>query len=150
MKLYATTTSERASKGQGGNKFLEINILDEHKNEILFIRCIPDGTNIRTFIKPTERATRLQATTLYIPKGREQGADNCPKCNEIHDVEKAGGHDLLQAERIAICECEDHPEDEFCKQILKGNKQKSEECINKHCTNKAVTEGSLCAECIPF
>lgn len=27
MKLYATTTSERASKGQGGNKRLEINIL---------------------------------------------------------------------------------------------------------------------------
>lgn len=24
MKLYATTTSERASKGQGGNKFLKI------------------------------------------------------------------------------------------------------------------------------
>ncbi len=26
MKLYATTTSERASKGQGGNKFLRINL----------------------------------------------------------------------------------------------------------------------------
>ncbi len=26
MKLYATTTSERASKGQGGNKYLEIAI----------------------------------------------------------------------------------------------------------------------------
>jgi hypothetical protein len=26
MKLYATTTSERASKGQGGNKYLFIDI----------------------------------------------------------------------------------------------------------------------------
>jgi len=26
MKLYATTTSERASKGQGGNKYLDIKI----------------------------------------------------------------------------------------------------------------------------
>ena len=26
MKLYATTTSERASKGQGGNKYLDIDI----------------------------------------------------------------------------------------------------------------------------
>lgn len=26
MKLYATTTSERATKGQGGNQFLSINI----------------------------------------------------------------------------------------------------------------------------
>lgn len=26
MKLYATTTSERASKGQGGNKFLTVHL----------------------------------------------------------------------------------------------------------------------------
>ena len=26
MKLYATTTSERASKGQGGNEYLEITL----------------------------------------------------------------------------------------------------------------------------
>ena len=29
MKLYATTTSERASKGQGGNQFLTIEIKAE-------------------------------------------------------------------------------------------------------------------------
>lgn len=29
MKLYATTTSERASKGQGGNQFLNIEITAE-------------------------------------------------------------------------------------------------------------------------
>lgn len=34
MKLYATTTSERASKGQGGNKKLDINIL-------VYDRCNP-------------------------------------------------------------------------------------------------------------
>jgi len=32
MKLYATTTSERASKGQGGNKYLDIETLVEVKN----------------------------------------------------------------------------------------------------------------------
>ena len=32
MKLYATTTSERASKGQGGNKYLDIEILVGNKN----------------------------------------------------------------------------------------------------------------------
>lgn len=31
MKLYATTTSERATKGQGGNKYLDITILDGDK-----------------------------------------------------------------------------------------------------------------------
>lgn len=31
MKLYATTTSERASKGQGGNEYLDINIYFEDR-----------------------------------------------------------------------------------------------------------------------
>jgi len=31
MKLYATTTSERATSGQGGNKFLNISILVENR-----------------------------------------------------------------------------------------------------------------------
>lgn len=31
MKLYATTTSERASKSQGGNNYLNINVLDKEK-----------------------------------------------------------------------------------------------------------------------
>ena len=33
MKLYATVTSERASKGQGGNEFLEIVIMNEEKEQ---------------------------------------------------------------------------------------------------------------------
>ena len=44
---------------------------------------------------------------------------HCKKCGEIHDVEEAGGHDLIQAEKILVCECEKFPEDEFCQQILK-------------------------------
>lgn len=34
MKLYATVTSERASKGQGGNEFLDIQIKAEKLNGI--------------------------------------------------------------------------------------------------------------------
>lgn len=34
MKLYATTTSERASKGQGG-KFLIIDVTNEKKEKLL-------------------------------------------------------------------------------------------------------------------
>jgi hypothetical protein len=45
MKLYATTTSERASKGQGGNEYLQIEITDDKKNilGILNIKPAPDG-----------------------------------------------------------------------------------------------------------
>ena len=58
MKLYATTTSERASKGQGGNKKIEINltidaikrleigtITMEHADGIYTIYYYPINTN---------------------------------------------------------------------------------------------------------
>lgn len=41
MKLYATTTSERASKGQGG-AWLDITVTDKHKN-IIFAYTNKDG-----------------------------------------------------------------------------------------------------------
>ena len=47
MKLYATTTSERASKGQGGNKYLNVFInIDERRSDRfrLFITCHDDET----------------------------------------------------------------------------------------------------------
>jgi phosphoribosylamine-glycine ligase len=37
MKLYGQITSERASKGQGGNEFLSVQILDKNQNAILDI-----------------------------------------------------------------------------------------------------------------
>lgn len=41
MKLYATTTSERATKGQGGNDYLEINVTDEQGDIIANIAITP-------------------------------------------------------------------------------------------------------------
>jgi len=43
MQIYATTTTERASKGQGGNDFLEINVTDANKNTILELEITPKG-----------------------------------------------------------------------------------------------------------
>lgn len=40
MKLYATTTSERASKGQGGNKFITVEIT-ANKQVIALIKVFP-------------------------------------------------------------------------------------------------------------
>lgn len=42
MKLYATVTSERASKGQGG-KEIEIKVKDENKETIAIMRFTPDS-----------------------------------------------------------------------------------------------------------
>lgn len=41
MRLYATTTSERASKGQGGNNYLDIKIQDEKQRTVADITVLP-------------------------------------------------------------------------------------------------------------
>lgn len=46
MKLYATTSSERATKGQGGNDYLDINITNEHKHLLAYIRVTPRNNNV--------------------------------------------------------------------------------------------------------
>jgi hypothetical protein len=74
MKLYATTTSERASKGQGGNKFIKsvitadeeviLNAIVEDYNEDEWQTIIttPDGQQIFTSPKQI--------------KGKQQKGDN--------------------------------------------------------------------------
>ncbi len=47
MKLYATTTSERASKGQGGNEYIDIEIKNRTAITILKIRIEPDEDNAK-------------------------------------------------------------------------------------------------------
>lgn len=43
MKLYATTTSERASKGQGGNEYLNIDILINDRQQPQFRTIVKHG-----------------------------------------------------------------------------------------------------------
>jgi hypothetical protein len=46
MKLYATVTSERASKGQGGNEYVNINITNEQKHLIAYVQLKPLQNNL--------------------------------------------------------------------------------------------------------
>ena len=41
MKLYSTITSERATKGQGGNEYLIIKVLNEDKEEAITLEIKP-------------------------------------------------------------------------------------------------------------
>lgn len=47
MKLYATTTSERASKGQGGNEYLITEILDKNRDKLLTLHITAAKSNLR-------------------------------------------------------------------------------------------------------
>lgn len=46
MKLYATTTSERATKGQGGNEYLRIEIMNEEGERLANITIEPKLPNM--------------------------------------------------------------------------------------------------------
>jgi hypothetical protein len=51
MKLYATVQSERATKGQGGNDYLFINIQDERKFSFGFVAVSIDPKNFYPTIR---------------------------------------------------------------------------------------------------
>lgn len=66
MKLYATVTSERASKGQGGNRFLEVEILAEK------LEGIPTRANIYRLLITAGDDNRLYATLHDYTNGTTQ------------------------------------------------------------------------------
>ena len=87
MKLYATTTSERASKGQGG-EYLDIGIMNEDKECFATINVrIIEGTkdyDTRRIIKIWHNGlTEVQSyknsgdTTEKIIKGKKQKGEKC-------------------------------------------------------------------------
>jgi hypothetical protein len=74
MKLYATTTSERATKGQGG-KWLNIEISDEKANPLWIIQVRDyDFFNELRLIFPAQLKESL---VFEIPKGKKQKGEKC-------------------------------------------------------------------------
>lgn len=67
MLLYATTTSERASKGQGGNDYLEIEVkINDRVNPRYHIRV---NKNTFEVLNQEERVIYLEEHTLH--KGKK-------------------------------------------------------------------------------
>jgi len=83
MKLYSTITSERASKGQGGNEYLYIEILNDKKEIIAQIEVLPDSKdivvnynadNINTIKRiPWRGHYKIKGKKLKTAKGCDQG-----------------------------------------------------------------------------
>ena len=71
MKLYATTTSERATKGQGG-QWLDIEITAE-KQDLAIISVREESNNyLISIIANPERKKQ----EIWIPKGEKQKGEN--------------------------------------------------------------------------
>lgn len=65
MKLYATTTSERASKGQGGNDYLEIELK-------AFDRVRPVGRILLEILKDAEGKPKQYIIEFQDPERDEE------------------------------------------------------------------------------
>ena len=83
MKLYATTTSERASKGQGG-KNLHIVVRNEKQEPCIALEVIVDATGrvqANMFTDITRATVKSQGTFLEDTKGeKKKGEDWCNEC----------------------------------------------------------------------
>jgi hypothetical protein len=95
MKLYATTTSERASKGQGGNEFINIDLLiGDAKNPIDAGRISMKTTGEVYWIEyfsPHILGDSIKRVELFnFEKGkRQKGEKGCPYCGEYPCSEHA-------------------------------------------------------------
>lgn len=79
MKLYATTTSERASKGQGGNDFLEIHVEDENRHTFLELLIKPDDDDkylIKGWVTHDTPHRAEQYLEYEVRKAKKKKADN--------------------------------------------------------------------------
>ena len=93
MKLYATVTSERATKGQGGNEFINIELKDEKQNVICLIGYIEIAIGCYELSvinkKPNNLSIEIEETKGEKKKG-ENLKCNCeygysdPLCNKNH------------------------------------------------------------------
>ncbi len=71
MKLYATTTSERASKGQGG-RYLDIQLQGEDKQELGVISARYDEHNKEYYLNYWSRGKCIQINRIKETKGNKQ------------------------------------------------------------------------------
>lgn len=82
MKLYATTTSERASKGQGGQKFIEVLVNDEQGKNLVKLYVEMREDEIYTEVLHYSNGEKLLFSD-QLQKGKKQKDDISPmmKCN---------------------------------------------------------------------
>lgn len=80
MKLYATVTSERASKGQGG-EYLDIVITDSQKIKLWQLNVTP---SLNLFIKQYINGRAVDQWVLEANRGEKQKGEHSIGCCKDH------------------------------------------------------------------
>ena len=142
MKLYATVTSERASKGQGGNKYIEVKINDDKKMPIYELAILPDSEGWLFIENGSARILKKQGggydvdireaiTRLLVTKGETVVLSPKNDCKHLITQAVYNGKEL----RGYSCN--------HCGKLVpvnpayqKGKKQKGEICYQEHKSGK--------------
>lgn len=89
MKLYATVTSERASKSQGGNDYLEIDIRIIDRIEPKYYLRV--NRNTVELLDSEERVLFIEEHTKgVVDKGEKQKGIKCQRTHCKNSVEETG------------------------------------------------------------
>ena len=96
MKLYATITSERATKGQGGNEYITIGLYDKNETNIGYIKMLPDENGHHLPYIRVEILGRIQYNSIPELKGKKQNKNITERLDYLRKE--------LQAERISYGE----------------------------------------------
>ena len=100
MKLYATTTSERASKGQGGNKKIEIALTADnpsrHEEYKIWYQKTEKGTHLCVY--DIEKGYNVFVSSKE--KGKQQKGEKCKYCDKTSLVGKTGLCGIHYREKI--------------------------------------------------
>jgi len=94
MKLYATTTSERASKGQGGNDYLRVQLTVGNSKEqanagvVEIIESSPSKFSVKYHLNGKTKLLQeinTRGTVFEVVKGEKQKGE-CVHCKAIQQV----------------------------------------------------------------
>ena len=125
MKLYATTTSERASKGQGGNEYLKIIVLNENKTQ----KALFDITNDEDgFI--LDFTNYANGVTTRLIEDKQSKVFKCFWCNNKATIKDWREIDETTGSYPSCKKCFNTSTEELLKKEQKGNKQKTADCGN--------------------
>ncbi len=91
MKLYATTTSERASKGQGGQKYIEIEITTENREQCIgrIKYLMASDTDIIMSVSLPNGYQTTERIRNIILKGEKKKGEICRHCGRVHKNDTA-------------------------------------------------------------
>lgn len=82
MKLYATVTSERASKGQGGNERLFVDVINEDREPIATVNIWVKDNTAEVMVRQWAKDKQDRYTIKLPTKGEKQKGKLCPLNHE--------------------------------------------------------------------